>query len=126
MNLHNIPDCFFRRFFFSFLDMTKQTVSTSQIDEQYPVKWQWLHRLIDRRSFQIFVLIVVCILNIVDLVVDWYFFISKATIQKVRTRKKKKNPHIDISPSFSGSCFRSTTTQYSHGHLLILYHRYLH
>ena len=68
--------------------MPKHTVSTSHVDEQYPVKWQWLHRLIDRRSFQIFVLIVVCILNIVDLLVDWYFFVSKATIQKVRTKKK--------------------------------------
>lgn len=44
---------------------------------------QWLHRLINRRSYRISVLVFVCVLNVVDLFVDWYFFMSKATIQKV-------------------------------------------
>lgn len=44
---------------------------------------QWLHRLINRRSYRISVLVFVCLLNVVDLFVDWYFFMSKATIQKV-------------------------------------------
>ncbi len=64
--------------------MPKQTRPISNTDRQLPAECQWLHRLINRRSFKISVLIIVCILNIVDLLVDWYFFMSKATIQKVK------------------------------------------
>ena len=51
--------------------------------QQLSKKCQWLHRLINRRSFKIFILIIICILNIIDLFVDWCFFVLKTTIAKV-------------------------------------------
>jgi len=56
----------------------------SNIERQLPAECQWLHRLINNRSFKITVCALVCILNVVDLFVDWYFFMTKATIQPVK------------------------------------------
>jgi hypothetical protein len=64
--------------------MPKQTRPINTTDRQLPAECQWLHRLVNQRSFKISVLIIVCILNIVDLLVDWYFFMSKTTIQNVK------------------------------------------
>ena len=58
-------------------------VVEQQQQQQRSNECQWLHRLINRRSYRISVLVFVCVLNVVDLFVDWYFFMSKATIQKV-------------------------------------------
>jgi hypothetical protein len=63
--------------------MPKQTRSTNDTEQQTSVECQRLHRIINRRSFKISIFIIVCVLNVVDLLVDWYFFMSKATIQQV-------------------------------------------
>lgn len=63
--------------------MPKQTRSINTTEQPLPNECQWFHRLVNRRSFKISIFIIVCILNIVDLLVDWYFFMSKATIQQV-------------------------------------------
>ena len=47
-------------------------------------KYEWIHRLISRRSYRISILIVVCVLNVIDLLVDWRFFMIKAITQKVK------------------------------------------
>ncbi|CAF0865060.1 unnamed protein product [Adineta steineri] len=57
-------------------------MSNTTDNEQQYIEHPWLHRLINRRSYKISVFIIVFVLNIVDLLVDWYFFMSKATIQK--------------------------------------------
>jgi len=62
---------------------TRPTNTISNTEQQLPVECQWLHRLINQRSFKISTCVIVCFLNVVDLLVDWYFFMSKATIQKV-------------------------------------------
>lgn len=63
--------------------MPKQIRPNTNAEQQLPVECQWFHRLVNKRSFKIGICVFVCILNIVDLFVDWYFFMSKATIQKV-------------------------------------------
>ena len=69
--------------------MAKNALSINTISlaerQQRPEGCQWLHRLINRRSYRISVLIMVCVLNVVDLLVDWYFYISKSIIGKVRS-----------------------------------------
>ncbi len=62
---------------------TQPMNNASNTEQQLPVECQWLHRLINQRSFKVSIFMIVCTLNIVDLLVDWYFFMSKATIQKV-------------------------------------------
>ncbi|CAF4418030.1 unnamed protein product, partial [Rotaria sp. Silwood2] len=66
--------------------MAKHTNRMSNISntqqQQLPIECQWLHRLVNRRSYKISVLLIICTLNIVDLLVDWYFCMSKIAIQK--------------------------------------------
>jgi hypothetical protein len=62
---------------------TRPMNDRSNTEQQFPAECRWLHRLINQRSFKITVCVIVCILNVVDLLVDWYFFMSKATIQQV-------------------------------------------
>ncbi|CAF4840759.1 unnamed protein product [Rotaria sp. Silwood1] len=66
--------------------MAKNTRSSSNISntqqQQSSIEFQWLYRLINSRSYKTWVLLIICTLNIVDLLVDWYFFMSKTTIQQ--------------------------------------------
>jgi len=57
--------------------------SQTETHRQFPVECQWFHRLVNKRSFKIAVCTVVCILNVIDLLIDWWFFVSKTTIREV-------------------------------------------
>lgn len=100
----------------------------TRVEPQQPEGCQWLHRLINRRSYRISVFIIVCVLNIVDLLVDWYFFMAKVTIQKVESRQRstRSEEHYFLPSIISGSRLRSTTTQYPSGHIHLLHHIYIH
>lgn len=65
--------------------MAKPSRSNNSNTEQQSLrtKYKWVNRLINQPSFRVTLVVVVCTLNIVDLFVDWYFFMSKATIRKV-------------------------------------------
>lgn len=100
--------------------MTKNTLSINNISvaerHQRAEGCQWLHRLINKRSYRISVLVLVCVLNVLDLLVDWYFYISKSIIGKVRSIN-----HFANSTCFSlclpGSCLWSTASKYPLGDL---------
>ena len=102
--------------------MPKHTRPNNTIDRQLPAGYQWLHRLVNQRSFKIAVFIIVCILNIVDLLVDWYFFMSKTTIQQVKEIFFLFKINLNSCLFFLvhlGSCIRSTTTSNSLSHFFL-------
>lgn len=71
--------------------MENSTRKTSTVVDNFTSRpYEWLHRLINRRSYRISMLIIVCILNVIDLLVDWRFFMIKAIAQKVNEQQQQQ------------------------------------
>ncbi|UJR35687.1 hypothetical protein I4U23_028436 [Adineta vaga] len=64
--------------------MTKPNRQLSNISniEQQHTGWQWLHRLINSRSYKISICLFVVIFNIIDICVDWWFFVYNGTLKQ--------------------------------------------